>query len=453
MYNRPSLTSQAKMDTKNSFEFHTWMIARLIETSGSDRVHLSHYVIAVCYEKMITRMTYRVSKSFRNALKNLPPVFEIPKQFPQSNASNSNDRKFILYLREVEKCLRLHTSIDNLVKHQNDLYNQETYADFHSILCELLELFLRSLTELKVKHQKLGGKAPSLMQLNNAKEKIKFIGVVGALLRLLVKSEAIKRCLYSIVGFLPDRAAGLKANDDDDDDERDRHDKEDGLYRDDEEEGEGDDELDSMGQSSASIKLEPKSQACLKSLNLAIVYIDAILLLSHFVKDQKSKSIDVKIDIQILLLPCPSKDMPMLPWKTLLQNEMYFPGKPSPSTKEIVEFLDSQVSSTGNQRSSQNTTDSQKLNNLPSPEFVAEKVADLQCNLDCTIFNTKIDQAIDSLTMMQYGDVAASLKSSMASGCTQTNRIRLVTSITLSKCLGPWETILGWKGCCGKACP
>ena len=54
MYYRPSLTTQEKMDSNNSFEIHAWIIARLIEKSGSDKVPLSHYVIAVCYEKMIT---------------------------------------------------------------------------------------------------------------------------------------------------------------------------------------------------------------------------------------------------------------------------------------------------------------------------------------------------------------------------------------------------------------
>ena len=66
-----------------------------------------------------------------------------------------------------------------------------------------------------------------------------------------------------------------------------------------------------VGQGSASIKLEPKSQACLRSLNLAVVFIDAILVLSHFVKTQNLSSVDVTINIKILLLPCPSKDQSM----------------------------------------------------------------------------------------------------------------------------------------------
>ena len=151
--------------TKNSEAGFLW-----IEKSGSDKVPLSHYVIAVCYEKMITRMTYCVSKSFRNALKNLPPTFEFPKKFPRIR-SNASETYFIEYLHKVKDDFKLHTPIDKLVaSNGGDLYNQETYADFHLILCEILELLLKSLNELKVLHHNLGGKAPSPTQLNDADE-------------------------------------------------------------------------------------------------------------------------------------------------------------------------------------------------------------------------------------------------------------------------------------------
>ena len=443
MYYRPSLISE-KMDSRRSFEFHTWMIARFIETSGSDKSFLSHYVIAVCYGRMITRMKYRVSKSFRDALKNLPPTFKFPGQIPLINTSTSNDRNFISFLLKVKVHLGLHTPIDNLVKHKDDLYNQETYVDFHSILCELLELLLKSLEELKDIHHNTK-KTPSLEQLcNTTKAKIDFIATVGTLLRLLVKSRAVKRCLYSISGFLPDRAAGIKAkddnktdDDDDDGDERDRDDKEDelcsdedededGLYRDDNgDELERDDESDAVEQGSASIELDPKSQACLRSLNLGVVYFDAILVLSHFVKRQESEQNfpgGVNISIKVLVMPDSSKDSAMLSWKTLLQHETYFPGKPSPSAKEIVAFLESRASSIGNQRLSQNTTDNQKLSKkgqkskkIPvltgvSPESVLATLAVLRHDindLNKDTFDTKIDEAVSSMMTLQYDDTSS----------------------------------------------
>ena len=154
-------------------------------------------------------MTYHVSKSFHDALKNVPPTFEFPKRFTLISASNSNDKHFIAFLLRIKDRFKLHTPIDNLAKHEKDLYNQETFVDFHLILCELLELLLGSLAELKAIHLRLEGKVPSSTQLRNIMEKIDFIAAVETLLHLLVKSQAIRKCLYSIIGFLPDKAAGV----------------------------------------------------------------------------------------------------------------------------------------------------------------------------------------------------------------------------------------------------
>jgi hypothetical protein len=427
------------MDSKNSFEIHTWMIARLIETSGSNIVPLSHYVIATCYERMITRMMYRVSKSFRDTLKCLPSTFELPKQFPPM-PSNSNDSRFIAFLLKVISRLKLYTPIDKLVKHQNDLYNEETYVDFHSILCELLELLLKSLDDLKVMHHKFGGKLLSLKQLDDTIAKVDFIAMVGTLLRLLVKSRAIKKCLHSVARFLPDRASGLKAEADDKTEDDDDDDDDDELPdADDEVDDEVDGEL--VGQDSGTIKIqfEPKSQACMRSLNLTVAYFDALLVLSHFVKIQNLNSVDVNIDIKILLLPALGSETRMLPWETLLQHETYFPGKPSPSAKEIIEFLkplESIKNTTGEQQSSnkgqklskksQKSSDNQKAsdnqksskksqksskkdNMLPEvcPESIANELSSLQRDLnDSNIdaFTDKITQTINSLKTLHYGD-------------------------------------------------
>lgn len=447
MYYRPSLTSEDQ-DSSSSFAFHTWMIARLIEKSGNDNTFLSHYVIATCYERMITRMRYHVSISIRDAIKNLPQTFKFPGQSLLINASNLNDRNFITFLSKKRNHLKLRTPIDNLVKHENDLYNQETYVDFHSILCELLELYLKSLDELKDMHHHLKTKAPSTKQTLS---KIDFIAVVGTLLRLLVKSVAIKRCFHSIVRFLPDRTAGVKAkvgnktdddDDDDEDDEREGDDEGDRLYRDeeeDEDELDRDDDSDVVERGSASLELHPKSQACLRSLNLGVIYFDAVLVLSHFVKKQTKPGIDIEqqdatkpvdfnINIEVLEIPCQSKDVRMLSWKTLLQHETYFPGKPSPSAKEIIEFLELRASSTGNQRSSQNTTDnqmsgrksskmSQKSKKIPvstevSPESVLGTLVGLRRDihdLEEDTFNSKIDKAVSLISTLQFGDTSPGL--------------------------------------------
>ena len=91
-------------------------------------------------------------------------------------------RTLFAFLLRIKDHLELHTPIDNLVKHEKDLYNQETYVDFHLILCKLLELLLGSLAELKAIHLRLEGKVLLSAQLNNIVKKIDFIAVVGTLL-------------------------------------------------------------------------------------------------------------------------------------------------------------------------------------------------------------------------------------------------------------------------------
>ena len=154
LYYRPYLL-QKEMDTNNSFELHTWMLARFIETSDSNVIPLSYYVIAVSYEKMITRMNYRVSTSFCDAITNLPQNIELPEQYPLNDASNLNYNHFITLLMKytASRRLTLSTPIDKLAEHKKDLYNQETYVDFHLILGKLLDRLFDSLLLLKDDHE------------------------------------------------------------------------------------------------------------------------------------------------------------------------------------------------------------------------------------------------------------------------------------------------------------
>ena len=388
------------MDLEDSFELHTWMIARLVETSGSNKSHISHYVIAACYQRMLTRINYCVSVSFRNALKDLSSKSKVPERFPPTMTTgvDTNDNYFITFLSKVHTTLNLKTPIDNLAKQKIELYNQETYAVFHMLLSELLDLFLNFLVKLKDMHHQLRGKI-SLSQLEAARRLIDDIATVGTLLRLLVKGRVIKRCLYSIVGLLPAARPKVEKETDGDDDEWARDDEEDGLYRGDEEEA---NELEGVG--NAYLELEPKSQACLRSLNLGVIYFDAIMVLSRFVKKQNSNDIPVtvNININVLRLPHPNEGnrgnrVRMLPWKTLLRHETYFPGKPSPSAEEIVEFLELLASSTGNENQKSNKF---SLSTVVSPKSVRQSVAKLRRHkhdLNNDTITTEIDQAIESL--------------------------------------------------------
>ena len=445
------------MDSEDSFALHSWMIARLTEESGSDRQTFSRYVVATCYERMHQRMNYRVFQSFRNALKDLQTFeFHFPTTKDHQTRSYSKDTRFVEHLQKVHTFLKLNTSIDKLLEHQNDLYNKETYKYFHSLLYEILERFVESLDALKTFHHQpeIEGKMLSSTQLRTAKEKIDFILTVGTLLNVMVKSVAVKKCLQTIVTVLPDRvASGLKPKFDDEDGPNeleggDDLDGDDGLELDELEldELEEDCALEPDGSQPIKVQLKPKSQAFMKLLNMAVIYFDAILRLSHFVKDQ-NRTTNVKISAKILLMPTMKQDERMLPWETLLQHETYFPGKPSPSAKEILDFLkpipittnvddtstklDKRSQQSGKKsgkkdqqsgkKSQQSGKKGQPLDKKSlqqptsknrqkpisvTPAGIAQDLAKLQHTDNSDAFSEKIDSVIHLMETLRYGDAA-----------------------------------------------
>ena len=81
---------------------------------------------------MITRMNYRVSTSYRDAITNLPQNIELPERYPLNDASNSNDNRFITLLMKytASGLLRLSTPIDKLAEHKKRLIQSRNLCRF-----------------------------------------------------------------------------------------------------------------------------------------------------------------------------------------------------------------------------------------------------------------------------------------------------------------------------------
>jgi len=357
MYYRSTL--QDKIE--ESFEIHIWMISRFIEKSGSDTRSLSCYVIATCYERMLTRMNYRTSQSFRRTLQNLPP-FEFSNEYPESMRKDTNDHRFITQLAEIGSHLK--TPIAKLMQHPDNLYNEETYMDFHALLCELLQLLFDALVELRDLQTTMQGilSGPNVESIRN---KLSFIASIGTVLRLMVKGSAIKKHLYAIATFLPIRPSGIELKED---------------------ENENDEWIELNCDSKLSVR---KWKACLQWLNLMVVYFDAILVLSQFVKNEGS----VDIDVEVLLQPTPPREM--LPWKTLLRHKQFFPTSPSsPSVDEIIRFLEPIPTHLGKTNPGKKDED--------SSEAVVALLRKLDVQSDVATFARSFDRAIDLMTKSEY---------------------------------------------------
>ena len=91
-------------------------------------------------------------------------------------------------------------------------------------------------------------------------------------------------------------------------------------------------QLDAMGQTL------PK--ACNDWLELMVLHFDAVQHLADYVKLVQSREVNINIVCQ------GSPDRYMLPWRTLLNNDRYFPKNSSCSVADIISFLQPVATST-----------------------------------------------------------------------------------------------------------
>lgn len=374
--------SDLERTREESFETHIWMLTRLIERCGSDTRSLSGYVIATCYERMLMRLNYRTSESYLNALKKLPR-FDFPEKFPKfiTTGNNFSDEHFVNRLAEIESDLE--TPITKLMQHRgnlhneetymqrlthipDNLYNEETYMDFNTLLCELFKKLSDALVELR-KHQKEAKGELSVKNVKSLRKQLSFISSIGTVLRLMVKSPAMKKHLHAIVAFLPSQPAGVKRKEDE---------KEDGEWA----------ELGCESQSRRTGK------ACRQWLNLMVIYFDAVLVLSQFAKTHPS----IEIAIKVLLQPLPPQHM--MPWKVLLRHKQYFPSVPEqrPSANEIIRFLEPIPTNWQMAKAREDGVSNAAIVEL----LKGLRRLDVRANMDT--FTSTIDTAMDQLTRLKW---------------------------------------------------
>jgi hypothetical protein len=179
------------------------MISKLLGQARNGPRSFLFYTIATSYGKMITRLDYRSSNTFRDALLKVPPTFAFSKDFnyQASTTALDNDRNFLFELSKIGSHLR--TPITALTSRgPGDIYTKETCIAFHHLLCELLQLFSDQLRDLP--------NCQRLKSMTDTYEKIEFVAQLGTVLRLMVRGAAIQKHLQVIEDFLPSRATVLR---------------------------------------------------------------------------------------------------------------------------------------------------------------------------------------------------------------------------------------------------
>jgi hypothetical protein len=284
-------------DTQQTYSTHVWMISKLLKHSPRS---FTRYVIATCYLRMLRRLNYHVSHSFRRALKK-SQTFTFSEQSYEPSASEAiNDIGFLSELREIASLLDNKTpKLLGLEKEDaSNIYTNNTSKEIHLLLCELLDKFSEYLAALEPIQKKPDSKGQILNQLD-------LISRVGTMLRFMVRGSAIKKHLKVIDNFLPDREDLAQGNGGDDDEE-----------------------LVSLDH-----KALPKWKACVDWLELMVTHFDAIQTLIRFISHHPNE-----VDIKVLFLVSP--DDKMFSWKDLLNHKTYFPAdRPGATAEDLIAFL------------------------------------------------------------------------------------------------------------------
>lgn len=312
------------------------LIGRSSQPEG--RTTLSLYVIAVSFPKMLRRMHgSRITKCYFDCLQRLKSkTFEFVEQPNIVENDKNPDRHFIRNIRTLPNTLN--TDISNLRKAAEEsnggvtepceIYNENTYMEFHGLLCELVERFNSSLEEVKKLQAKMPSTASGLLDSEKIKSALLSVMILGQYLKAMVRSAALEKHLRTISHLLDvdsdDGKSSMATTDEDAEDDEDADDPVLKPY--------------SIYQGQPTLPW----QSYRDWLRLTTMYFDAIAILNKHVRSFSS-STDLNFNIKILAPSLP--DQKMLPWKELLRHKVYFPELPNdpdqPSSEELITFLTS----------------------------------------------------------------------------------------------------------------
>jgi hypothetical protein len=203
-----------------------------------------------------------------------------------------------------------------------EIYNKDTYLEFHRLLCFMLDRFHQSLVTLQSLHETITDSDGVKISPNILKTIYDVLNVVvfsGRCLRGIVRSAAIEKHLKTIAHLLEvDMKSWM-------------------LALEDEEEAEF---HDLKPYSTYQGQLLLPWQSYKDWLRLTVLYFDATTILLDHVHSLPSAVISIKI----LSPRLPDQDQKMLSWKKLLRNENYFPKANDPSelsVERLISFLTS----------------------------------------------------------------------------------------------------------------
>ena len=205
------------------------------------------------------------------------------------------------------------------------IYNKDTCAEYHDLLCKLLDRFHASLDALKQLQrsavangvveqdpQKKNAAQPSLVKIISH---LRLVLLMGWSLREMVQGNAMEEHLQAINPLLEVNVGKSWPMSETSEEDIEFH-----ILK---------------PYSMRHGKLLLPWQAYCDWLKLMVHNLDSINVLDEFLRSFNSPNIDV--EVKILYPSCPDKKM--LPWQELLRDKHYFPIGDEPSNEELITFL------------------------------------------------------------------------------------------------------------------
>lgn len=333
---------------------------------------LPEYVVASCHKKMDTRLNHVLSKPYLDFLHTTSTLIDtagFPGFTDEFSTSEYSEQRlstdciffsavFPAIMEVLEKDfpkLRLAAKkVDGTGSfNPYDVYNKDTYMEYHTLLCELVNHFRNGLQILS--HLKKVQKKEDFLKhvqyvaiLGDFLQTMVWGSVIDAHLKIITKAAVIPTSCLEEVGSL---------------------------------EVDGNEDLYAFG-------VLPCWQAIREWLKLIVVHFDAIFILSSHMK----RVGDPRVTIKVLDVPHPGIER--CHWKETLEDEKYFPegrknDKGNPSTSEIIEFIN-------NWRNKQVTKelDSKRI------ETVIQTFKDLYWPPDVILTEQEIDAMVKQISSM-----------------------------------------------------
>jgi hypothetical protein len=315
------------------------MLKTLLGQAKSDLRNLELYSVAATFKKMLSRMNNRfVSQLYRNRLETLKGKIKYiqAEQSPtQTISSKTHNKKFLKIIPYISKFAtaqipNLTTMAANAAADKSKdfrIYNKDTCAEFHELLCEMLVRFHLSLDAVqdlqKGTKEVVGVDKKEVVGVDDKENSEPIVTIIlrglnlvlqmGRILREIVRGDAIQEHLRNIAPLLEVNVAESWPMSDVEEEYIEFH------------------------------VLKPYSmrhgkpllpwQSYRDWLALMVLNIDSVLMLDHYLRRHDWPNISIKVLYPSL------PDQKMLPWKTLLLDDHYFPPGEHPSNQELITFL------------------------------------------------------------------------------------------------------------------